>query len=43
MNETEKEKTINIIKVRDDRAPIYFRMKDDKTGFELRDKIELDW
>ena len=43
MNETEKEKTINIIKVRDDREPIYFRMKDDKTGFELRDKIELDW
>ena len=43
MNETEKEKTINIIKVRDDREPIHFQMNGDKTGFELIGKIDLDW
>lgn len=43
MSENIKEAPKNIIKVRDDREPIYFRMKGDKTGFELIDKTELDW
>lgn len=43
MSENIKEAPKNIIKVRDDREPIYFRMKGDKTGFELIDETELDW
>ena len=36
MNETEKEKTINIIKVRDDRKQLFIRIKEDKNGYDHR-------
>ena len=43
MSENKKDIPQNIVKVRDDREPIYFRMKEDNTGFELMDENKLDW
>lgn len=39
----EETKQQNIVKVRDDKTPIHFCLKDDKTKFELTEKKDLDW